>query len=160
LQLAIYDAVHDGLLRITDPSGISVAVTEASQVNLSSAGLRLVGSQYALNARAEGVSVNDGRETAPGPGLYTSGSTSRGGSTSAPLRTEKFVTFPLVGNLLDSEAKAEALASLFRLLYTVLDEHRVSYAQGTLQFVLEAQSAEKVAAEARALGLNVSVRDQ
>jgi hypothetical protein len=76
------------------------------------------------------------------------------------LRAEKFVTFPLVGNLLEDGDKAEALANLFRLLYTILDERKASYAQGTLQFVLDAQSADRIAEHARALGLNVTIREQ
>jgi Protein of unknown function (DUF499) len=41
LQQAIYDAVAAGLVAIVDASGLAVAVTAASQVNLSSTGLRL-----------------------------------------------------------------------------------------------------------------------
>jgi len=72
---------------------------------------------------------------------------------------EKFLTFPLVGNLYDDAEKAEGVANLFRLLYTALDEHRVSYAQGTLQFVLDADTAQKIADHAKTLGLNVTIRD-
>src|SRR5439155_21536279 len=74
--------------------------------------------------------------------------------------TEKYLVFTLLGSLLDNPEKTEGLARLFRALYTLFDERRVSFAQGTIQLVLDAESAEKIADEAKALGLNVTVRDQ
>jgi hypothetical protein len=74
--------------------------------------------------------------------------------------TEKFLTFPLLGSLFGDPDRSEGLADLFRMLYTAFDEQKVSYTQGTLQFVLESTVAEKIAEQARALGLNVTMRDQ
>ena len=73
---------------------------------------------------------------------------------------EKYVAFPLLGSLLDNPEKTEGLARLFRALYTLFDERRVSFAQGTIQLVLDSESAQKIAEQAKALGLNVTVRDQ
>jgi hypothetical protein len=49
---------------------------------------------------------------------------------------------------------------LFRILYTVFDEHRASYAQGTLQLVVDERSADLIARQVEALGLKANVRDQ
>ena len=45
-------------------------------------------------------------------------------------------------------------------LYKALDEHKASYAQGTLRLVLDAETADKVAQIAQSLGINVQMRDQ
>jgi hypothetical protein len=89
----------------------------------------------------------------------SSGESTRAGGDPVKQHAEKFVTFPLAGDLFDAGEKAEGLAKLFRLLSTALTEHKVSYGQGTLQFVLDAETAQGIADHARTLGLNVNVRD-
>jgi hypothetical protein len=160
LQSAIYDAVRDGQLQITDALGTPVAVTDSSQLNLASAGLRLVKPRSSVEAGGLGLAGSHPGETGSGPSTFPGGGTPGGDITPASSRAEKFVTFPLVGNLLQDSDKAENLAHLFRFLYTVLDERKASYAQGTLQFVLDAHSADKIAELARALGLTVTIREQ
>jgi hypothetical protein len=147
LRQAIFDAVSAGELDVIDGSGVAVAVTNPSQVNLASAGLQLARPQLSP-AGATGGSTDE------------SGATSTDSTGSDTAAAEKFVAFPLVGNLFGDPDKSQGLANLFRLLYTVFDEQKVSYAQGTLQLVLEPAAAEKIAEQARALGLNVTIRDQ
>lgn len=157
LQVAIYEAVRAGLIQITDPAGTAVAVTDASQVNLASTALRLA---KAASIEPKPVDMpGEGEGTGGAGGDTTSRGTDAGGEKLPAQPTEKFLTFPLVGNLYDAGEKAEGLANLFRLLYTALDEHKASYAQGTLQFVLDADTAQKIADHAKALGLNVTIRD-
>lgn len=120
------------------------------QVNLGSAGLRLA--------------IPESEDAAPGSQSKEAeedeGTDGPSGGTPVETTVEKFLTFPLVGSLLESDEKSEALASLFLALYQALDEEKVTYAAGTLQFVLDASAAEKIAEQARNLGLNVTIRDQ
>lgn len=152
LQTAIFDAVSQGLVTIVNGAGTPVAVTDSTQINVSSAGLRLAKARPAVSA--------GGDEDAEQGGAPAVESAREGVEPEPGTAPKKFVTFPLVGSLLDSAEKAEGLASLFRLLYTSLDEQKISYAQGTLQFVLDGQAADKVADAVRALGMSVTVRDQ
>jgi hypothetical protein len=154
LQGAIYDAVRGGLLQITDPAGVAVAVMDASLVNLASTTLRLgkPASEPKSIGELDTSSVSVGVEVTTGTSATTD-------EKSAAKPTEKFLTFPLVGNLYEAGEKAEGLATLFRLLYTAIDEHKASYAQGTLQLVLDSDTAQKIADHAKSLGLNVTIRD-
>ena len=71
------------------------------------------------------------------------------------------MSFPLVGSLLDSPERAEALAQVFRTLYSILDDNKVSYAQGTLQLVLSRlQLTGSQSKSAAVRGVSVTVRDQ
>ena len=159
LQSAIYEAVTAGGLRITDASDVSVAVTSASQVNLSSTGLRL----------ARPNTVDTTRPTDDRTGVTSGGvqSTNEGSiATTPPPATvtaavaEKFLSFSLVGSLLQGGEKSDATAGLFLALYKAFDEHKASFAQGTLQLVLDRDTAERIAQKAKLLGLNVTIRDQ
>jgi Protein of unknown function (DUF499) len=156
LRHAIFDAVSAGELEVVEGAGIAVAVTNPAQVNLASTGLRLARPSLLIlgspEAAIEGLGGADGQAS----GQAAAGATT-GSDAPAP---EKFLTFPLLGSLFGDPDKSEGLANLFRSLYTVFDEQKVSYTQGTLQFVLETAAAEKIAEQARALGLNVTIRDQ
>ncbi len=156
LRHAIFDAVSAGELEVVEGSGIPVAVTNPSQVNLGSTGLRLARPNLLTAGAAEDTTVTPGGADTPSGG-QSAGGTSTGTGAQA---SEKFLTFPLLGSLFGDPDKSEGLANLFRLLYTVFDEQKVSYTQGTLQFVLETEAAEKIADQARTLGLNVTIRDQ
>lgn len=170
LQSAIYDAVQAESLRIVDGTGNAVAVTAPNQVNLTSTGLRLGRPVEEPQSPPQTLPGGGGGTLTPlpGGGSGTPGTPTSGQPTGGPATpsqpqpepvTEKFVTFPLVGNLLDPE-KSEGTASLFLALYRAFDEHKASYAQGTLQLILDAATAEKIAQAAKDLGLNVSIRDQ
>lgn len=157
LQTAVYEAVRVGLLRIVDGSGSTVAVTDAGQVNVAATSLRLARPELLPDPTAKPTTGSDG--------------TPDGGDRPdhvqpAPTPTpddntvaEKLVTFPLVGSLLDS-TKSDEIAQLFRVLYTVFDEHKASYAQGTLQLVVDERSAAVIAQQVEALGLKATIRDQ
>jgi hypothetical protein len=167
LQQAVYDAVRKGQLCIVDALGNTVAVTEPAIVNLSSIGLRL-----AATVLVPSTPVVDGGGGASGTGLST---VPRDGDQEGqrtgerqdltvvvdrPLAAEKYIAFPLVGGLMDNPGRSDLLAQVFRTLYSILDEHKASYAQGTLQFVMDARSADRLAEQVRALGVNVNLRDQ
>lgn len=166
LQEAIYSAVASDELAIVDGSSQPVAVTDSSQVNLASVGLRLA---RPLTREDPGTDKPTADTPKPQPG-GTSGAGSTGsgapGGTSGtgeptdPTPAEKFVTFPLVGNLFQQPHKSEGMAQVFRTLYSMLDEGTISYLQGTLQLVVDASAADKLAEQVRALGLGVTVRDQ
>jgi Protein of unknown function (DUF499) len=166
LQHAIYEAVQSGELRITDGFGNPVAVTDPGQVNLASTGLRLASPGKTEDGEPSTDFVTEGSpvgtyptDTQPGSRIIRDPATGEE-VTTEPLAAEKYVTFPLIGNLLSDPSRAEDLAQVFRTLYSILDDNKVSYAQGTLQFVMDAQSAERLADFVRSLGVNVTIRDQ
>jgi hypothetical protein len=169
LQNAIYQAVKSGELCIVDSAGNPVAVTDPSQVNLSSGGLRLGrprsttvpddgrGAKSATGGASAGSSrTKAGRDA----GTQTPSGSGPGSGEDTPTVSEKYVTFPLLGNLLDKPDKVEALAQVFRTLYSILDDNHASYAQGSVQLVVTAEAADRLAEQIRSLGLNVTVRDQ
>lgn len=163
LQQAIYDAVQDGTLRITGADGTEVAVTAPTQVNLGATELRLAPPADTPPPTDSAASPGTGTDQAQGdtaaaqqPGLMPVDQPAQPVEQSA---LEKYLAFTLVGNLLDAD-KSTATANLFLALYKALDEHKASYAQGTLQLVLDADTAEKVAQIAQSLGINVQMRDQ
>jgi hypothetical protein len=164
LQSAMFQAVRSGDLVIVDATGAEVAVTDPSQVNLGSTTLRI-----SIGILSAPVGSGSGTSTTP----VANGGAPQGENLPLPLvagdaalpppgggRAEKFVSFPLVGNMLDAPDKAEALAQVFRVLYSVLDDHKVSYAQGTLQLVIDAAAAERLVEAVRSLGVSVTLRDQ
>ncbi|MXQ57531.1 DUF499 domain-containing protein [Streptomyces sp. XHT-2] len=169
LQHAVYQAVQAGDLRIVDAGDNDVAVTDPTQVNLSSLGLRLAQPreepQAADSAPVDGSGhvgpAGSGVDPDGGDGAQT-GATApdEGTASSEGGPVEKFVSFPLVGALLDNPTRVDGLAQVFRILYSVLEDNKVSYAQGTLQLVLEADAADRLAEAAKALNLAVTVRDQ
>lgn len=170
LQHAIYQAVQAGDLCIVDANSNDVEVTDPAQVNLSSMGLRLAkprADAAGNEAEGPGGSAQPGGTAGPTHGAGqgsgarpTSESAEADGEAGSTAPAEKYVSFPLVGGLLNDPDKTDGLAQVFRVLYSVLDENKVSYAQGTLQLVLDAEAADKLAAATRALGINVTIRDQ
>jgi hypothetical protein len=61
---------------------------------------------------------------------------------------------------LEDTTKSAQLAQVFRALFVIMDDGDASYANGTMQFVMSSESADKVAELIRAMGLPVVVRDQ
>ncbi len=156
LQHAIHDAVNSGLMDVVDGSGTVVAVTSPSQINLSSADLRLAKPQSTLCPRCNGPS-HDGACGSDTPGTAGADGESGGsgaaslatGSGPAPLQTaleqnEYQVAFSFTRNLLANPNDADAFATLFKILYTTLDEQKITYLQGTLQIVLDTAAAEEL----------------
>ena len=157
LQQAIYSAVSEGSLEIVDGAATPVAVTTPNQVNLASTGLRL------------------GRPTPPDPVPTTPGSQQAepqpvtpqpvqtpGGSTpSEPASNrERQLAFSFNASLLaGSDEAADRYAALFRKLYLALDERQISYLQGTLQLLLDSDSALQVRDLLIELGINSTIKD-
>ncbi|MGC4857203.1 hypothetical protein ACLQ24_28510 [Micromonospora sp. DT4] len=166
LQEAIYSAVASDELAIVDGSSQPVAVTDSSQVNLASVGLRLARPLTCEDPGADEPTADTpkpqpgGTSGAGSTGSEAPGGTSGTGESTDHTPAEKFVTFPLVGNLFQQPHKSEGMAQVFRTLYSMLDEGTISYLQGTLQLVVDASAADKLAEQVRALGLGVTVRDQ
>ncbi len=157
LQQAIYDATVAGLMGIVDAALMPVAVTTPGQVNLASNSLRLMRAA-ALEGQTSTGSIALGT---PSDAHVGGAEAKAGGLPGREVNgAEKYVQFTLVGSLLGDHEKTEGLARLFRALYTNFDEGKVTFAQGTIQLVLDAQSAESIARAARAIGLNTNIRDQ
>jgi hypothetical protein len=157
LQHAIHDAVNAGLIDVVDGAGMVVAVTAASQINLSSADLRLVKPQSALCPRCkraahDGACASDaiaGPEDLGGDGVGRSSVAIASAGSSPPaldtqVKHERQVAFSFTRNLLADPKDADAFATLFKSLYTTLDEQQITYMQGTLQIVLDTAAAEEL----------------
>ena len=178
LQQAIHDAVSQGLLRIVDGAGTEVAVTASGQVNLLSAGLRLARpqpqacptcSQPAHESECLAASGIADRDSAHGDGTglgsrVDSGSQGTGAATagvdaSRAAARERQVAFSFTSNLLASNENADKLAALFRTFYITLDERQISYLQGTIQLILQAEAAEQIQQQLDALGIRATFKE-
>jgi hypothetical protein len=76
-----------------------------------------------------------------------------------PKVADRQVAFSFTRNLLASPADADRFAELFMVLYLALDERSVSYAQGTLQVVVDPSTAERVRVKLEELGVPATVKD-
>lgn len=178
LQQAIYDAVSQGLMGIVDGLGAEVAVTSPGQVNLSSTGLRLAKPQpeacpsCGQPAHEGGCPASDdaGGNAATSGGASSLGSHGGHGEQgtrgtisadiSAPVSAqERQAAFSFTSNLLASTESADKFAALFRAFYMALDERQISYLQGTIQIVLQAEVAEQVQQRLAELGIKGTFRD-
>jgi hypothetical protein len=162
LQQAIYDAVAAGDVQIVDGSGDPVAVTAPNQVNLASAGLRLV-KPKPIEPEAEPGAASNGAATTPGgaaPPGGTPGGTQAGPGGPGPgaAAKEQQVAFSFTKNLLGDGAGADDLAALFKAVYQALDERSISYGQGTLQLVVNGDVADELAEKLQALGISATIK--
>jgi len=153
LQHAIFDAVNEQMLQIVDAAGDPVDVTAPAQVNLQSAGLRVVRPKPKTDPRALGV------QDQPPPGGATGGA----GEDTTPVQgtpgtaKEQRVSFAFTKSLLNDEAASDHLAAVFRILYQALDERDISYGHGTLQLLMTPDVAAKVGEQLEALGIRASI---
>lgn len=86
--------------------------------------------------------------------------TTNGGSGAATTSTaEKSVAFSFTSSMLSAGDTADGFATLFRSLYVALDERKISYMQGTLNIVVDAEVAGDLAPLLSDLGLTATVRD-
>ncbi len=162
LQQAIYDAVAAGDVQIVDGSGDSVAVTAPNQVNLASAGLRLV-KPKPIQSEAQPGEASEGGTTVPGgttPPGGTPGGSPAGPGWPAPggEAKEQQVAFSFTKNLLGDGAGADDLAALFKTVYQALDERSISYSQGTLQLVVSGDVADQLSEKLQALGMSATIK--
>ncbi|MBT2381768.1 hypothetical protein J7E90_31905 [Streptomyces sp. ISL-111] len=180
LQQAIYDAVSQGLLSIVDGAGTEVEVTAPGQVNLASTGLRLAKPQPKTCAGC-GQPAHEGRCSLSTDDTADNGSTRRPGSPgcdapSVPRQREtdgpssdqspereqvrdRQVAFSSTKNLLASADSADGFAALFRAFYMALDERQISYLQGTLQLVIQADEAEQIQHRLEELGISGTFKE-
>lgn len=154
-------------------------MTAPNQVNLSSTGLRLAlpapatcpkcgepahGGDCATGSDDwdQGAAASGGT-AGPAAGATGQGSTIGGGSTApggeeAPAE-DKQVAFSFTSNLSASADSADGFAALFRTFYVTLDERQISYLQGTIQMVLQAEAADQIQQRLTDLGITPSVKD-
>lgn len=176
LQQAIYDAVSQGLVSIVDGAGTEVAVTASGQVNLSSAGLRLAKPQSKTCATC-GQPAHNGECSASGGDSSSDGASgfktpaesggqgetrvgsSSGGTASAEPTKDRQAAFSFTRNLLASPESADEFAALFRAFYMALDERQISYLQGTIQLVLQAEAAELIQERLKDLGITATFKE-
>ncbi|WP_432187674.1 DUF499 domain-containing protein [Streptomyces sp. Tue6028] len=173
LQQAIYDAVSQGLISIVDGAGTEVAVTAPGQVNLASTGLRLARPQpktcpdceqpthegQCSTSGGDAIQVGTPHETGiPKPREEeASGIGSDSSHTVMPAKDQQ-VAFSFTTNLLANSDSADEFAALFRTFYMALDERQISYLQGTIQLVTQAESAEQIQRHLEGLGISATFR--
>ncbi|MFE7214529.1 DUF499 domain-containing protein [Streptomyces sp. NPDC057611] len=180
LQQAIYDAVSQGLISIVDGAGTEVAVTAPGQVNLSSTGLRLARpqpktcptcDQPAHEGQCPASGGDATGDVAPhnagvpafgsssGPRKQeTGGIGSDGRHTPVPAK-DRQVAFSFTNNLLANSDSADGFAALFRAFYMALDERQISYLQGTIQLVTQAEAAERIQQHLEELGITATIKE-
>lgn len=174
LQQAIYDAVNEGQLSIVDGTGTEVAVTAAGQVNLASTSLRLAKphplpcttcgkeahpGQCANNTPTGGASVVGKPGPVPSRGSQPKEVDLGSSNDVTPPAAEQQAAFSFTTNLLASSQGADGFAALFRALYMALDERQISYLQGTIQVVMQAEAAENVRQRLNELGIAASFKE-
>ncbi|WP_434450235.1 DUF499 domain-containing protein [Lentzea sp. E54] len=176
LRQVIYDAVNESLLSVVDGAGTEVVVTAPGQVNLSSTGLRLAKPQpktcpscgqssHDGNCAPSGVAssgngqTGTGTSSPPSKGEGTQAGAASGGSTAPPAAKDRQVSFAFTNNLLASADNADKFAALFRSVYMALDERQISYLQGTIQLVLQAEAADHLQQRLEELGIPGSFKE-
>lgn len=156
-----------------------MAVTAPGQVNLASTGLRLAKPQAktcstcdqpahegpcagGVGDTAGGASspvsagpVGDAAETRPQP---AGGEEPDSSPKPVPVK-ERQVAFSFTKNLLANADSADGFAALFRAFYMTLDERQISYLQGTLQLVMQADAAEEIQQHLEELGINGTFKE-
>ncbi|KJK51672.1 ATPase AAA [Lentzea aerocolonigenes] len=173
LRQVIYDAVNEGLLSVVDGAGTEVAVTAPGQVNLTSTGLRLARPQP-VSCSSCGQPAHDGAcapsgggddtvaagtQLTQGKGEGMTTSTASGVGTTASAVKDRQASFAFTSNLLASADSADKFAALFRSVYMALDERQISYLQGTIQLVLQAEAAENIQQRLQELGIVVNLKE-
>ncbi|MFB4294840.1 DUF499 domain-containing protein [Nonomuraea sp. ATR24] len=188
LQQAIYDAVAAGGIDVVDGSGGVVAVTAPNQVNLASAGLRVAKPKpktcptcgqpaHQGTCRTEGeddgeIGTGSGRSTGQTDGgggsvpgssasiCVSCGNSSHEGVCQVPLPVnERQAAFSFTRNLLANPEDADSFAALFKNLYMALDERKISYLQGSLQLVVDADNADSLQQRLGELGIKGTIKD-
>jgi hypothetical protein len=82
-----------------------------------------------------------------------------GAESGASAAAEKQVAFSFTTNLLNNRPAADALADLFRSVYTALDDDKITYLQGTLTMLVETSLVEKIRDKAAEAGITANVKD-
>ncbi|WP_181699039.1 DUF499 domain-containing protein [Nocardia sp. GTS18] len=180
LQHAIFNAVCDGLIRIVDGSGTTVAVPGAGQVNLASTTLRLVrpvatcsvcgvaedSHHCAPTSESVEDSVSPASGQSPKPNTVKTTPLAAGARITdpglldrEPEAREQQLKFSFTRNLLNQDEAADKFVALFRSLYIACDERQASYLSGTVHLVVSGTAAASIEAAASELGLNVTIQD-
>jgi hypothetical protein len=169
LRRAIYQAVAAKLLRLVDVAGENVAVTSPSEINLNQSGLRLA---KAEPVKPKPVEVPGAEEAANDAGSVSGkvigttgagqgGTSSKGGDFTHGTsggHAEKAVTFTIAGGAGDSTS--DGLVQVFLRLYEALDRGDVSWVQGTLTVVIDAQHSHAVTEALAAIGIQATIKDR
>lgn len=167
LRQALFEAVRTGQLRIINASDQEVAVTASSEINLNSQGLRIArplppgGTEPGAAPGASGSSGGGGHTGGKGGG-YKDGKGSVDPNAPSPTGqadAEKLLSFTVMQSLINNPDQADALASVFRKLYDIIDRRSASHIQGTIKIALNADAADALAQEASLLGIKVDLRD-
>ena len=159
LQQAIHDAAVADLVAIVDGAGVAVAVTAASQVNLSSTGLRLAKPKVKEQEPPPTTPpTSKGKTEEPPTGEQPGVPTPPPGPV-ATTPTERQINFSFTQNLLAAPTSADDLANAFKTLYTALDERNISYFQGTLQLVGDSAAVDALKVILDQIGIQASVKD-
>ncbi|NBM14468.1 hypothetical protein [Streptomyces sp. GC420] len=158
----------------------SARFTAPGQVNLASTGLRLAKPQPKTCADCD-QPVHEGQCSLSADDTIDNSSTRKPGSpavdtpnvprqreTDGPSPNQsserervkdRQVAFSFTKNLLANGDSADGFAALFRAFYMALDERQISYLQGTLQLVIQADEAEQIRQRLEELGISGTFKE-
>lgn len=141
-----------------------MAVTAASQVNLSSTSLRLAKPEPTPADPPPSNSSDDtGTESTRIGSLTKTGdphpATKKTGTATPTAAAERQINLSFTQNLLANQASADDLASMFKALYTALDERNISYLQATLQLIGESATIDRLKMLLDEVGIQANVKD-
>ncbi|MFD3521247.1 hypothetical protein [Streptomyces sp. NPDC058653] len=95
-----------------------------------------------------------GIDTPSGPREQKTDGSSPDESPKSEQVRDRQVAFSFTKNLLANGDSADGFAALFRTFYMALDERQISYLQGTLQLVIQADEAEQIQQRLEELGIS------
>ena len=147
LQRAIFDAVTAGTMQLVGTDGYERTVTNAGEIGVGQANLRLAKPGPAESG-AEGGEPAISHPTTPQPTIPQPIATSQEKQLAFTLRTS-----------LSGEAQREALYSLLSALGRNVDEGNASYAEVMVRMRLDPNAADEIAQKARDAGTTPSVTD-
>lgn len=167
LRHAIYEAARAGDLRVVNRDGGEVAVTGPNEINLQSQSLTLAKPAPVQPTDQEQDDAPENGDNPPGTKDGSNGSDSAAGKIVPPspvppvaAPVEKEVSLSIIKRFAGEDDEIDRTAALLRRLYEAIEANGASYLQGTLRVIVDAGTADDIAAAATDAGITAVVRDQ
>ncbi len=141
LQRAIFQAIEANNLRLVGADGLDRSVTRPSEIGVGQSGLRL--------AKPHSLKPPEPKPPEPKPPEP---------EPPEPEHREQEIAFSLMTSLTEEEQR-ETVRLLLRKLANAVDEGAASYAQLMVKVTVDSSVAREIAENARATGVNPTVRD-
>lgn len=155
IRRAIFESVASGSLRLTDASANDVAVLNASEINLSQSGLRLQRRDKKPSER--GAETQERRADGAAPSVVLGPSPELVPRPDGPL--EQSLTFSLATAATSTDS-ADQMAAVFLAIYEAVDEGAISWIQGSLTLVGNADTTNSLKETLRSASIQATIRPQ